>query len=566
MIKSSLVNIKKLKPVVIAMILSFPSLGVQAAAIDAGSILQQIKPTIPEMPTRVPSLNIDKSSTPGDDKSTPAAVQKTLFVKTIVITGNTKIDTTTLHHLVAQYEGKNNTVAELKEMTGIITDYYHSKGYPLALTILPRQNMQGGVLTIEIVEAKYSKVNLINSSLVNSSLLQSTLSPLKGGDVVNQADLDHQLMLLSDIPGVIVNVTLKSGAEVGSSDLDVSTTPNQSWFGNVAVDNFGNSYTGRPRVSGSINKVDPFGFGLGDILSLNGLSSGSDLNYGRVAYESVLNGYGTRAGTSYSALHYKLGGSAAASNSEGNAEVAEVWVKHPLMRTRNINLYGQLKLDQLTLRDHRLNSTSNSDRSLINGAVVFNGDLRESALLGGVETFEAGLTSGSVSYDNANYVGDATTKGNFSKLNLNVTALQRISDSNSAFLSVSTQFASKNLDPSQKMIVGGTNTVRAYDSGSISGDSGYLVSAELRHDLGEFYGKWNGTLFVDGARVTVNTNVISPGSTNAATLMGVGVGVNWFGANNYTASAYLATPIGSTPVIVATQNSARLWVEMGKRF
>ena len=566
MIKSSLVNIKKLKPVVIAMILSFPSLGVQAAAIDAGSILQQIKPTIPEMPTRVPSLNIDKSSTPGDDKSTPAAVQKTLFVKTIVITGNTKIDTTTLHHLVAQYEGKNNTVAELKEMTGIITDYYHSKGYPLALTILPRQNMQGGVLTIEIVEAKYSKVNLINSSLVNSSLLQSTLSPLKGGDVVNQADLDHQLMLLSDIPGVIVNATLKSGAEVGSSDLDVSTTPNQSWFGNVAVDNFGNSYTGRPRVSGSINKVDPFGFGLGDILSLNGLSSGSDLNYGRVAYESVLNGYGTRAGTSYSALHYKLGGSAAASNSEGNAEVAEVWVKHPLMRTRNINLYGQLKLDQLTLRDHRLNSTSNSDRSLINGAVVFNGDLRESALLGGVETFEAGLTSGSVSYDNANYVGDATTKGNFSKLNLNVTALQRISDSNSAFLLVSTQFASKNLDPSQKMIVGGTNTVRAYDSGSISGDSGYLVSAELRHDLGEFYGKWNGTLFVDGARVTVNTNVISPGSTNAATLMGVGVGVNWFGANNYTASAYLATPIGSTPVIVATQNSARLWVEMGKRF
>ncbi len=566
-IKSSLVNIKKLKPVVIAMILSFPSLGVQAAAIDAGSILQQIKPTIPEMPTRVPSLNIDKSSTPGDDKSTPAAVQKTLFVKTIVITGNTKIDTTTLHHLVAQYEGKNNTVAELKEMTGIITDYYHSKGYPLALTILPRQNMQGGVLTIEIVEAKYSKVNLINSSLVNSSLLQSTLSPLKGGDVVNQADLDHQLMLLSDIPGVIVNATLKSGAEVGSSDLDVSTTPSQSWFGNVAVDNFGNSYTGRPRVSGSINKVDPFGFGLGDILSLNGLSSGSDLNYGRVAYESVLNGYGTRAGASYSAVHYKLGGTAAGSNSDGNAEVAEVWVKHPLMRTRNINLYGQLKLDQLTLADHSSSGALKKDRSLTNGAVVFNGDLRENALLGGVETFEVGLTSGSV--NNLDFVGTtdlANIKGSFSKLNINVTALQRLTESNSAFLLVSTQFASKNLDPSQKMIVGGTNTVRAYDSGSISGDSGYLVSAELRHDLGEFYGKWNGTLFVDGARVTVNTNVISPGSTNAATLMGVGAGVNWFGTNNYTASAYLATPIGSTPVIVATQNSARLWVEMGKRF
>ena len=117
-----------LKPAIIAMVLAFPSLTVQAAALDAGSILQQVKPTIPDIPTQIPSFNIKKLGAPVQDNSAPETAQKTLFVKTIAITGNTKIDTTTLHNLIAKYEGKNNTIAELKEMTGVITEYYHSKG------------------------------------------------------------------------------------------------------------------------------------------------------------------------------------------------------------------------------------------------------------------------------------------------------------------------------------------------------------------------------------------------------------------------------------------------------
>ena len=38
----------------------------------------------------------------------------------------------------------------------------------------------------------------------------------------------------------------------------------------------------------------------GDVLGLGGLSSGSGVNYGRVSYESLLNGQGTRGGAAYS--------------------------------------------------------------------------------------------------------------------------------------------------------------------------------------------------------------------------------------------------------------------------
>jgi len=71
--------------------------------------------------------------------------------------------------------------------------------------------------------------------------------------------------------------------------------------------------------------------------------------------------------------------------------------------------------------------------------------------------------------------------------------------------------------------------------------------------------------FIDSAHVTVNRNVWVAG-TNSARLSGAGVGLNWAGPNQWSARAYIATPIGSIPALVASTASTRAWVEIGKGF
>ena len=62
------------------------------------------------------------------------------------------------------------------------------------------------------------------------------------------------------------------------------------------------------RIAGTINLLNPLRHG--DVLTLSGLSSGSDLtNYARIGYNFLLNGQGTHIGAAYSDLHYVLGGS-----------------------------------------------------------------------------------------------------------------------------------------------------------------------------------------------------------------------------------------------------------------
>ncbi|MBC7598491.1 MAG: ShlB/FhaC/HecB family hemolysin secretion/activation protein [Polaromonas sp.] len=553
-----------MKPLFAALLVAFPALGAaqtaQPVAPGAGVILQQIQPVTPPAPSSTGTgLTIER----GDGAKLPLGAP--FLVKTLQISGNTLIDTPTLHALLADAEGKNLTLSQLGELASRITGYYQSRGYPLARAIIPAQTIASGIVRIEIIEARFGQTSLNNRSQVNNSLLQATLSPLQSGQVISQTGLDRTLLLLSDIPGVLVGATLKPGQTVGTSDLLVDTTPGPAVTGNLVLDNYGNRFTGRARIGSTVNVINPLQHG--DVLSVTGLSSGSGMNYGRITYESLLNGQGTRVGGSYAALRYELGEPLASLNAHGTARVGSLWAKHPLVRSRDANLYGQIQYDGKQLRDRVDTSGIRTDRHLDNWTLSLSGD---ALLLGGINSWNLGWTSGRVGFDNsAAQLADAATaktQGGFSKWNANFARLQSLSPKNALYLAFSGQWASTNLDSAEKMSVGGPSTVRAYDVGALSGDTGYLATAEFRHDLDSAWnGRWQAVAFVDTARVTINKNVWVPG-TNSAALSGAGVGLNWEGPNQWRAKAYIATRLGSTPTLVASSASTRTWVELSKRF
>jgi hemolysin activation/secretion protein len=197
------------------------------------------------------------------------------------------------------------------------------------------------------------------------------------------------------------------------------------------------------------------------------------------------------------------------------------------------------------------------------------GDVRDALLAGAVNTWNVGWTSGSVSFDNVvAQVADAAaanTQGSFSKWNVSLARLQGLSSKDELYLAFSGQGASNNLDPSEKMIAGGPYTVRAYDMGAISGDTGFLLTAEFRHDLGQAWQgrQWQVVGFVDSEQVTINKNAWVAG-TNSATLSGGGLGLNWTGPKKWSARAYIANPLGSAPM--GSTASVHEWVEINKNF
>jgi hemolysin activation/secretion protein len=132
------------------------------------------------------------------------------------------------------------------------------------------------------------------------------------------------------------------------------------------------------------------------------------------------------------------------------------------------------------------------------------------------------------------------------------------------YLAFTAQWANKNLDQAEKMTVGGVYTVRAYDLGVISGDKGYLGTAEFRHNLGSVWaGQWQAVAFIDSAHITINKNVWTTAANNA-TLSGAGLGLNWAGSDQWSARMYIAKHIGAIPLQIAGTTSTRAWIEISK--
>jgi hemolysin activation/secretion protein len=338
--------------------------------------------------------------------------------------------------------------------------------------------------------------------------------------------------------------------------------------GLVTLDNDGNRYTGRVRGDGEIAIYEPLH--QGDVLDVDILTSGKDLNYGRLAYDVLLNGAGTRLGGSYSALQYTLGESLADLLGDGTAQVESVWLRQPLLRTRDINVYGQLQFDAKELRDNIDVSDIHTNRHLDNWTLSLTGDWRDGFLAGGSNSWSAQWIRGRVAFDNAAAqladAASARTAGRFSQWNATFARSQRLGAQDALYLQASGQGANTNLDPSQKIVAGGRYTVRAYDMSVLSGDSGIQGTAEWRHDIAAaWHGQWQALMFLDAEQVTINKNLWTPGK-NDATLRGTGLGIAWAGASRWTARGYVAARLGAAPSLAADASLLRGWLEISKGF
>ncbi len=559
---------RPLAALLLAASFSSPLLAQTAAAPavpDAGSILQQLQPPVPmPRPSSGTGLRIEQQA-----PAAPVPPGTAFEVKTLQISGNTVFDTPTLQALVADAQGRKLTLAQLLDVVARVTDFYRSHGYPLARAIIRAQVIRNGAVSVEVLEARYGRIELDNQSPVSGALLQATLASLQGGQLVSQAALDRALLLLSDIPGVRLDATLKPGEAVGSSDLRVDAAPAATVAGSVVADDFGSRYTGRARIGANVDLINPLHHG--DVLSASVLDSGPGLAYGRLGYEVLLDGGGTRVGAAYSLLRYQLGGALDALDAQGTAAVASLWARRPLLRSREANVYGQVRIERLLLRDRIDSASVRTDRDLDTVEASLAGDARDAWLLQGdaLNSWSVGWTGGKASFRNdaarAADAASAGAQGGFSSWHASLARLQKLGAADGLYLAVAGQWAAANLDSSQKMSAGGPSSVRAYDVGALSGDAGIQATAELRHEFGSDSGLWQLIAFVDSAALRINASPWAAGP-NHARLSGAGAGFNWAGPGQWQVKTSLATSIGPKPALLDGRGSTRAWVEVRKSY
>lgn len=531
-----------------------------AQAPDAGETARELqRPALPAPKKDRPDLEVEQPARPPLKATEGVKIRVSGFL----ISGNRAFPEAELHTLIRDAIGKELTLAELQDVVERISRFYRERGYPLARAYLPAQDIRDGVVEIAVLEGRYDRIRLNNRSAVQDGVLAAPLTALKSGAPIEGNKLERGLLLLSDTPGIEVKSTLKPGAAVGTSDLVVDVEPGRRVTGAVDLDNFGNRYTGEYRLGGSVNLNNPLG--RGDVVTLRGIVSDEDLSYGRIGYQLPVGTFGTRVGASYSDMRYQLGKDFTVLNAHGSAEVASVFLSHPFVRSRNLNLTGSVSYDDKSLRDLVDSTSTATDKSANDWTFSLVLDRRDGLGGGGVTGVSLAYTEGNLSIDSADakVTDDATarTHGHFGKWNLTLQRLQALSEKWSLYGSLQSQWASKNLDSSEKLTLGGAYGVRAYPQGEASGDEGYIANLELRYAPTT---AWQFAGFLDSGHVTINESPWTTG-TNGRTLRGYGFLIAWNKPETWQVKATLAWRDTDTPTS-DVDRSPRGWVQVVRRF
>ncbi len=553
----------KTKPLIIALLLASPGVFAQQQP-DAGSQLQQIPP--PPLPEREePKVEVPAPSEPA---IADAAGEK-IIVKRLSVTGARYYSEAELLAITEFTPDSELSLTDLRGMATKIANHYRRNGFFLAQAYLPVQEIQDGAVSIAVIEGQYGTITLNNQTRLSNDLAQSHLDGLNSGDVIQSAPLESRLLLLSDLPGVKVKSTLIPGASVGASDLNVELTPGPLISGEVDFDNAGNRYTGEYRLGATVNINNPTGHG--DVASLRVMTTGQGLNYARASYQIHVGK--AMVGAAYSGLKYKLGREFESLRANGTAEIASIYGSYPLIRSRNNNLYAGLAYDDKTFQD-RVDSTSTvTDKKAQVLMASLHGDQRDRFGGGGVSTYGLTWSTGNIDIVTpaARVIDAATAKanGHFDKLGFRAMRLQRVTDSVSVSAAINGQVASKNLDSSEKMELGGMYGVRAYPEGEAYADKGYVLTLEARYLLPKFSTTMPGQMhligFVDTGSVTTHKHPWAAGP-NTRTLSGAGIGLSWVEANNFSARLYYAVKLGNEKATSAPDESGRFWIQLVKYF
>ncbi|WP_294038591.1 ShlB/FhaC/HecB family hemolysin secretion/activation protein [Sphingopyxis sp.] len=194
--------------------------------------------------------------------------------------------------------GQDLPIAVVCDIRDRAATILRAKGYLAAVRVPPQTIGNDGVVRLDILSARMTRIEVRGDAGANEGLLQRYLSRLDDQPVFNIVDAERYLLLARDIPGMDARLTLRPGAVPGEvvGEVTVNRTP---ILLDANIQNFGSKDVGR---WGGVARVRFAGLtGMGDLSTASFYSTPDfdEQNVLQLAHEFRVGGEGLRLGASY---------------------------------------------------------------------------------------------------------------------------------------------------------------------------------------------------------------------------------------------------------------------------
>ncbi len=505
---------------------------------------EQLTTQVPERaPAQAGESVLDVPSAPPADISPGGP---TIQLSGFTFSGSTVFDDAALNSALAEFTGRPVGFSEIQRATSRIEQLYREAGYIAVRAIVPPQTIEDGVIRIDIVEGVIREITIRGDLGRAEQQVGALLNPLKDKQPIQQSDIERQLLLARDVPGVRLLSALRALGADRPGELallvDATLIP---YDGFASVNNYASEFAGPVlmTVGGGANSL----VFSGDRVSAVFLSAVPPSE--QLLYEI---GYSTPTGYDGLGLNFRI--------SNSFSEPGDILEPFDIDYT---SFFGQIELEYKALRSrdrtvivaggfdfvHQDQDADFEPLRIDEDLRVLYGRARlvETDLYGGLLDAHAGIRGG-LSGLGASEEGDDEITGDptFVSFLTDIEYQRRLGDQFGVRGRARAQISSEDLPSFEVFSLGNYTIGRGFDPGSASGDHGIAGTLEFSYfpdtpiatpwmSQPELYS------FVDGGRAysdDFDTGLVSAGIGGRVTLF-----------DNVDADAVVAFPIDSSDFV-----------------
>ncbi|MDO8811760.1 MAG: ShlB/FhaC/HecB family hemolysin secretion/activation protein [Gallionella sp.] len=174
------------------------------------------------------------------------------------IEGNTLLKPDEIDAALNPFTGKHREYADVQRAIETLRQRYRTEGFSVVWVVAPEQDLDRGVVTLRVIEARIGKITIEGNRFFNDANTRFSLPALRENISPRAGDISANVQLANENPAKQVDVVLRPGEnhDVVDATVDVIDVPPLKAF--LTFDNTGNPQTGDFRLGVGVQHANLF--------------------------------------------------------------------------------------------------------------------------------------------------------------------------------------------------------------------------------------------------------------------------------------------------------------------
>ncbi|UMR30570.1 BamA/TamA family outer membrane protein [Massilia sp. MB5] len=164
------------------------------------------------------------------------------------VRGNTLLAEDEVARVLAPYTGRQRDFGDVQRALEALEAAFHARGYQVVTVELPEQELERGVVRLNVVQTRIGRVAVKNNRYFDEANVRRALPGLQEGRTPNLPQVSNSLKLANENPARKLSLKLQSGEQHDEVDAAVEVADEKPWKAMFNADNSGTRQTGRTHL------------------------------------------------------------------------------------------------------------------------------------------------------------------------------------------------------------------------------------------------------------------------------------------------------------------------------